>query len=568
MVNRKKSGDESFRDKDIPSNNLDESDNKGIVDSVDRYSIPQKAYREKFQIAISSIIASSALTISKFIIAILTNSLGLLSEGMHSGLDVFAAMMTLYAVRISRKPPDVDHNYGHAKFESLASLGAVLLLFVVAGWILYEGFERILFKHVNPEVTVVSFGVLIASIIVDYWRSRALYKVANKYGSQAIEADALHFRVDMITSSVVLVGLAIVFIFQIPNADAYAAIVVAILIVYTSLGLGRRTLDVLLDKAPKGIQGRIHESIIGFEGIKKVHSIRVREVGQETFVDLHIEVPRTYTHDKAHRIATNVEDKIKNELLPNCDVVVHVDAVEDEMSETIKDKVRLISEDFPAVKNIHSLYISKVVSDTELNAGGQNEDLNLKFRPLHLYLDVQMDDKLDFKIAHGVVDDFEKKIKTEIPNIIRVTTHIETDMDIESSVGQEEFADKTFLDKIKGIALSVKGVTECNDISLVYIKGELHITLTIKINPNHLKSSEEGGLEGSLHLGNFSNSSGDDSSSINKTGDHYDSNSNNSRSQRSEISVEKAHSISTMVQNLLLQNTKASRVIVHAEPDE
>ncbi|WP_161486250.1 cation diffusion facilitator family transporter [Candidatus Nitrosocosmicus hydrocola] len=549
MVKRKKSRDELFP-KDNTQPNLGEHDPESIADTEDQSLIQQKAYREKIQIAISSIVASSALTISKFIIAIFTNSLGLLSEGMHSGLDVFAALMTLYAIRISRKPPDTDHNYGHAKFESLASLGAVLLLFVVAGWILYEGFERILFKHVNPEVTIFSFGVLIASIVVDYWRSRALYRVANKYGSQAIEADALHFRVDMLTSSVVLVGLAVVFLFQIPNADAYAAIAVAILIVYTSLGLGRRTLDVLLDKAPKGIQGQIHESITGFEGIQKAHSIRVRKVGQETFVDLHIEVPRTYTHDKAHRIATNVENKIKNEILPNCDVVVHVDAVEDNMSETIKDKIRLIAEDFPAVKNIHSIYISTVVSDSDINID-QNKYSDKHFRALHLYLDVQMDDKLEFKIAHSVVDKFEKKIKTEIPNIVRVTTHIETDLDVESSVGQEESADQHFLDTIKNTALSVKGVSDCNDISLVYVKEELHITLTIKINPNHIQTEEENLNDNKISYNdNNSNSNGD------------------SKHKPNDISVEKAHSISTQVQNLLLQNTKASRVIVHAEPDE
>ena len=139
MVKRKKPTEELFP-KDNGPPNLGEHYTKSIADTDEQRIVHQKAYREKIQIAISSIIASSALTISKFIIAIFTNSLGLLSEGMHSGLDVFAALMTLYAIRISRKPPDTDHNYGHAKFESLASLGAVLLLFVVAGWILYEGF--------------------------------------------------------------------------------------------------------------------------------------------------------------------------------------------------------------------------------------------------------------------------------------------------------------------------------------------------------------------------------------------------------------------------------------------
>lgn len=538
MVDSKeRDSEDSFFDKfkRFKINNVPE---KKSSETIDQALLNRLAYNEKIQIAITSIIASASLTVSKFIIAIYTNSLGLLSEGMHSGLDVLAALMTLYAIRISRKPPDPEHNYGYAKFESLTSLGAVLLLFIVAGWIFYEGLERIFFKQVVPEITVFSFGILIVSIVVDYGRSRALYKVAGKYGSQAIEADALHFRVDMLTSFVVLVGLAIVYFLGIPNADAYSAITVAGLIVYTSLGLGRRTLDVLLDKAPKGIQGQIHESITGFEGIKKAHSIRVRKVGKDTFVDLHIEVPRIFTHDKAHRIATSVEYKIKNEILPNSDVVVHVDAVEDYLTETIKDKIRLISEDFPSIKNVHSIYLSNIVVNETSDRSKNNETSENSLQLLHLYLDVQMDDKLSFKIAHGVVDDFEKKIKEEVQNIKRITTHIETDLDIESSVGREEMADQTFLERIKKMALSIEGVSDCDEISLVYVKNELHITLTIKINPLSIKSQD-------------------------RSSDSVPSASSN---PDDSLSVEKAHDISTQVQNLLLENTNAARVIVHAEP--
>jgi cation diffusion facilitator family transporter len=534
---RERDGEDSFFDK-FKRFKIKNVPEKKSSETIDQALLNRLAYNEKIQIAITSIIASASLTVSKFIIAIYTNSLGLLSEGMHSGLDVLAALMTLYAIRISRKPPDPEHNYGYAKFESLTSLGAVLLLFIVAGWIFYEGLERIFFKQVVPEITVFSFGILIVSIVVDYGRSRALYKVAGKYGSQAIEADALHFRVDMLTSFVVLVGLAIVYFLGIPNADAYSAITVAGLIVYTSLGLGRRTLDVLLDKAPKGIQGQIHESITGFEGIKKAHSIRVRKVGKDTFVDLHIEVPRIFTHDKAHRIATSVEYKIKNEILPNSDVVVHVDAVEDYLTETIKDKIRLISEDFPSIKNVHSIYLSNIVVNETSDRSKNNETSENSLQLLHLYLDVQMDDKLSFKIAHGVVDDFEKKIKEEVQNIKRITTHIETDLDIESSVGREEMADQTFLERIKKMALSIEGVSDCDEISLVYVKNELHITLTIKINPLSIKSQD-------------------------RSSDSVPSSSSN---PDDSLSVEKAHDISTQVQNLLLENTNAARVIVHAEP--
>ena len=315
-------------------------------------------HKEKTKVALISIIASLSLALFKFIIAAVTGSLGILSEALHSGLDIMAAIMTLYAIRMAIRPPDLEHPYGYAKFESLTSLAETILLFVIAGWIFYEGIQRIFVIHSIPEITIFSFAIMIGSIVVDYSRSKALYKISRKYGSQALESDALHFKTDMLTSGIVLIGLVIVYLFDIPNADSYAAIIVAGVIVYTSLGLGRRTLDVLLDKAPKGIQGQILESITGFEGIKNVHTVRVRNVGSETFVDLHIAVPRIFTHDKAHRIATNVENKIKDEILPNSDVVVHVDAIEDVLTETIKDKIRLIATNYPAIKNIHSIYLS------------------------------------------------------------------------------------------------------------------------------------------------------------------------------------------------------------------
>ena len=477
-------------------------------------------HKEKIKIAITSILASASLTISKIIIALMTNSLGILSEGMHSGLDVIAATMTLYAVRMARKPPDLEHNYGYAKFESLTSLAEIILLLAIAGWVLHEGIMKIFFVNSPPEITVFSFGIMIISIMVDYGRSKALYKVANKYGSQALEADALHFRVDMLTSAIVLAGLSIVYLFGIPNADAFAAIIVSVLIVYTSLGLGRRTLDVLLDKAPKGIQAQILESITGLEGIKRAHSIRVRKVGKSVFVDLHIEVPRTFTHDKAHRIATNVEDRIKNNVLPDADVVVHVDSIKDDNTETIKDKIRFIATEFPQIENIHSIYLSKMSSSSSSsNNTKDNTSNNHQNNFLHLYLDIQMDNSLYLETAHGIIDDFEKRIKLEIPNILHITTHIETESDVELSIGFEKTVDESFLEKIKSVAISVKGVVDCKDISLVNVGNELHITLTIKI------------VEG------------DD-----------------------KISINQAHSIATDVQNKIIANTDASRVIVHTEP--
>ncbi len=507
--------------------------------SNDVFKLKEK-HKEKTKVALISIIASASLALFKFVIAQMTGSLAILSEALHSGLDIMAAIMTLYAIRMVIRPPDLEHPYGYAKFESLTSLAETILLFVAAGWIFYDGFQRIFFIHSEPEITFFSFAVMIVSILVDYSRSKTLYRIAHKYGSQALEADALHFKTDMLTSGVVLVGLVVVYLFGISNADSYAAIIVAGVIVYTSLGLGRRTLDVLLDKAPKGIQGQILESITGFEGVKNVHSVRVRKVSSETFVDLHIEVPRIYTHDKAHKIATNVENKIRNEILPNSDVVVHVDAIEDNLTETIKDKIMLIATNYPAIKNVHSLYLS-TPNDQNIDSIKKNKSNALSLRNesnrmfLHLYLDVQIDSILDLKTAHDIVDDFERKIKEEISSIKNITTHIETEADIESSIGKEEtIIDQSFINKIKNIALSVDGVSDCKDIALVFAGNEVHITLTIKLNSLYIKADSD----------------------VNK--DDFNNN---------KLSVVLAHKIATNLQNKILENTDATRVVIHTEPE-
>jgi cation diffusion facilitator family transporter len=522
-------------------NYLKDHQRNNSVSGIDVTKLKYK-YNEKTKIALISIIASASLALFKLIIAVVTGSLGILSEAMHSGLDIMAAIMTLYAIRMAIRPPDLEHPYGYAKFESLTSLAETILLFVIAGWIFYEGMQRIFVIHKGPEITIFSFAIMIGSIMVDYGRSKALYKISRKYGSQALEADALHFKTDMLTSGIVLVGLVFVFLLGIPNADSYAAIIVAGVIVYTSLGLGRRTLDVLLDKAPKGIQGQILESITGFEGVKNVHSVRVRTVSSETFVDLHIAVPRIFTHDKAHRIATNVENKIKGEILPNSDVVVHVDAVEDDLTETIKDKIRLIATNYPAIKNIHSLYLStpfdqnvkslKKQENSSNTFAGVHDNSNIY---LHLYLDVQIDSMLDLKTAHDIIDDFERKIKEDIASIKNITTHIETEIDIENSIGKEEKTDQSFTNKIKDIALSVNGVSDCKDIALVFAGNEVHITLTIKLNPAYIKMDKNIKLE-------------------------HDSFNKN-------LSVVTAHQIATNIQNLILENTGATRVVIHTEPD-
>ena len=506
------------------------------------------AYREKRTIALASVSASAGLAIIKLVIGYSTNSLGILSEALHSGLDVIAALMTLYAIRIVIRPPDLKFTYGYAKFESLSSLIEIILLFTVAGWIFYEGLDRILFRSIQPEITIFSFAIMIVSIFVDLWRSRVLYRAARRYGSQALEADALHFKADMFSSGIIIVGLIFVSVFHVPNADAFAAIIIAAMIIYTSLGLGRRTIDVLLDKAPKGMNHLLLESISGLDGVSKAHDIRIRNMGSIMSVDLHIEVPRTSTHDKAHRIATNVENRIR-EVMPNCDVLVHVDAIETS-AETLTDRIRLIAAETDGIKNVHSIFLSKIVGLEKRSKGhSTNRDLNthdLNTRELgrgptesdpathnefdskgtsyhlHLYLDLQVNRHLDLKSAHDITESFEQRIKAEIPQVKEITTHIEIEStDDTDIIGVEKKASRSYTEKIRNLCLQVSGVVDCKDIGIVEVNNEQHVTLTIIINA--IKGEDL-------------------------------------------TSIEEAHNISTAVQEIIIKETGASRVVVHSEP--
>jgi cation diffusion facilitator family transporter len=519
-----------------------------VVDNSDHhdkiYEDKQKAAsiahatNEKVKVAIISIAASTGLTILKLIVGVSTNSLGILSESFHSGLDTIGALMTLYAIRMAIRPPDLSYTYGYAKVESIASLTEIILLFAVAGWISYEGLERIFFKTVQPEITAYSFAIMFVSIAVDFGRSRSLYTAARKYGSQALEADALHFKTDMFSSAIVIAGLLLVFLLKLPNADAFAAIAVAGMIIYTSLGLGRRTMDVLLDKAPKGVNQQILETVSGLEGVNRVYNVRVRKVGSETFVDMHIEVPRTHTHDRAHRVATAVEEKVRK-TLPNSDVLVHVEAIESS-SETIIDRIRLISTEIEGIRNVHSIYLSSIPSPSDEGIGyGKEERVqpekeslahlqkitklpssSSSSSPLHLYLDVQMENNLDLSAAHKVIDDFEKRLKSEIPLIEKITTHIETESSERVAIGTEKKINQPYLEKIRNIALSFNRVVDCSDIGIVDNDGELHITFTVKVKPSLEKNT----------------------------------------------TVEDAHIIATNIQNQITKETGASRVMIHTEP--
>ncbi|MBA4317939.1 MAG: cation transporter [Flavobacterium sp.] len=283
-----------------------------------------KAIQEKKSIAITSVAAAVFLVTFKLIIGIATGSLGILSEALHSALDLVAALITYFAVRFADLPADEEHHYGHGKIENYSALIETFLLLITCFWIIYEAINRLLTGEVEIEVTVWSFIVIITSIVIDISRSRALYKVARKYNSQALEADALHFSTDIWSSTVVLIGLICVSFFKFHFADPIAALLVALIVLGISYRLGKRSFDALMDRAPKGLTEDLKNIISGIPEVKGFHELKVRESGPYKFVEFNIHVEKDLSIYVAHEISHKVEEAITDKI-NNIQVTIHIE---------------------------------------------------------------------------------------------------------------------------------------------------------------------------------------------------------------------------------------------------
>ena len=289
------------------------------------------AAQEKTRVALISLLAALALTAGKLIVGLVTNSLGILAEALHSGLDLVAAAITLWAVKVADKPADSNHTYGHGKVENLSALVETGLLLLTCVWIIYEATNRLFgagSAHVDANFW--AFLVMGVSIAVDIGRSRSLRRVAQRYDSQALEADALHFSTDIWSSAVVLLGLICVLVGEqvgmsaLYKADALAALAVAGIVIWVSLKLGRRAIDQLLDAVPRDLQDKVTQAIASVPGVEAVKQVRLRKSGAGVFADVVFTVKRTEAFERTHRIADDVENAVRS-VAPGADVVAHVE---------------------------------------------------------------------------------------------------------------------------------------------------------------------------------------------------------------------------------------------------
>lgn len=422
-----------------------------------------KGLREKQRVAISSLVVAVALTSLKAVVGILTNSLGIISEALHSGLDLVAAATTVYAVRTSSRPPDEDHLYGHGKYESFSALVETLLLLATCAWISFEAIQRLFFREAYVEASLAGFSVMLISIALDFSRSRALSRVAKKYRSQALEADALHFSTDIMSSLTVIAGLFFVTLgYRI--ADPLAALGVVVVVVALSVRLAKRTVLVLLDRAPEGLAETIRAEVLSIPGVGSCGRVRVRPSGPQTFVDLEVFVHDSTSFERVNAIVVEVEQAIRK-LEPGSDIVVRTRPMS-KPEIGLAEKVRKLSSQIDEIRGLHNIEIH----DAE--------------NGLHVELHVEADPDVDLKTAHDIASKLESAIKTEIREVADVVTHIESSDEMPSISADVTLESHEVVKAVRETALKVPGVKGCRDVAVHSTEGGLHLTVTCILDPN------------------------------------------------------------------------------------
>ena len=381
-------------------------------------------HEAKRSAAVFSVIAAGIVTVLKLLTGILTGSLGMLSEAAHSAVDLIASIITLFSVHVSDRPADEDHNYGHGKIESLSAFVETFIMLGSCVWIVSEAIHRIIsHKHLELRPSIWPFSVLLFSIGVDFARSRTLGRIAREHRSEALAADSIHFRTDMWSSFAVMLGLGASFAGNrlglpwLEYADPIAAIVVSGIILHVSWKLARQTVDALLDATPTTdptsdrpqtkdqLRNNLIHDVKAIPGVLSVDRLRTRKSGANYFADITLGMPRNLTFQRSEQITMAATDAVQRHL-PGADVVIHTVPTAS-IAESVHDRVRAVA----ARRNlgIHEISVQ------------QHND------GLHIEQHLEVDETMPLRQAHELVTDLEAEMRSEVPAITSILTHIESE---------------------------------------------------------------------------------------------------------------------------------------------
>ena len=339
---------------------------------------------------------------AKFVVGIAIGSLALISEALHSCVDLVATVITWMVVRVSDRPADEEHHYGHGKLESISALGVIALLYVLAGGILVEAYSRLRDGVPPPTLSAIPFVVLLIDIAVNLWRARALHRTARATKSQALAADALHFASDVFGSIAVIIGLTLSAVGY-DWGDAAAALGVAAVISLLGLRLARSTVETLLDRAPEGASEKARAAIRAIPGVLDIERLRVRMVGTTHFIDAVVQVPRTYPIDRVEEIKRRAQASVSN-ALDDADLTFTAVPVA-RNNESVRERIMVIARNSGLA--VHHVTVHDL--------GGR----------ITVSIDLEVDGKMALTAAHGIAHELERSIRDEFGEDVEVDTHIE-----------------------------------------------------------------------------------------------------------------------------------------------
>ena len=281
---------------------------------------------EKLKAAYISVVSNTILTLSKIGIGISGKSMAVISEGLHSGIDLLASVIAAFAIKKALIPPDKDHQYGHAKYENISGVVEALLITIAGGIIVYEAVHKLI--KGSTELHYLDWGIyiMIISVIANIIVSSYLFKVGRKTDSMALMADGWHLRTDVYTSLGVLAGLIVIKYTGLVWLDSVVAILVALWIIWVSFKLLMEAGGGLTDKALPPEEEELIKSIIleHYKFFVEFHKLRTRKAGNERHIDLHLVIKPDTTTEKAHNLCDHLEKEI-NRKLPNCKILIHVE---------------------------------------------------------------------------------------------------------------------------------------------------------------------------------------------------------------------------------------------------
>jgi cation diffusion facilitator family transporter len=356
----------------------------------------------KSRVAAISIFASAGMAAAKFVVGIAIGSLALISEALHSSVDVAATVITWIVVRVSDRPADKEHHYGHGKLESVSALGVIAMLYVLAGGILVESYSRLHEGAAPPTISAIPFIVLLLDIAVNFWRAWALNRAARDTKSEALAADALHFASDVLGSVAVMIGLALSGLGYL-WADAVAAIGVALVIALLGLRLARSTVETLIDRAPEGVWEKATAAIRAVPGVVGVERLRVRMVGPTHFIEAIVQVPRTYPIDRVEEIKRKAQAAVTG-ALGDADLTFTAVPVA-RNNESVRERIMVIARNSGLA--VHHVTV---------------HDLGDK---LTVSIDLEVDGEMALNEAHNIAHGLERDIREEFGENVEVDTHIE-----------------------------------------------------------------------------------------------------------------------------------------------